>query len=72
MMLDRFHGTHSPGTEGTSGINQVHENSMPSTGPSSTINKGKRKAESQEDVDVQAILAGYETELTCPMYVYCL
>jgi len=47
---------------GTSGLNQVHEYSTES---SSVNRKGKRKAE--EDMDVRAILAGYETELTCPI-----
>ena len=67
-----FHGTQSFWIEGTSSLNQVHENSMQSTESSSTDRKGKRKAGPQEEVDVRAILAGYDTELTCPMYVYHL
>ncbi|KAF8140019.1 hypothetical protein EV363DRAFT_322023 [Boletus edulis] len=47
---------------GTSNLNQVGEQSTES---SSVDRKGKRKAE--EDIDVRAILAGYETELTCPI-----
>lgn len=56
--------------EGTSSMNQTYEYSMQPPELSSMNRKGKRKAESQEDMDVPAILAGYETELTCPMYVY--
>lgn len=70
-VCDHFHGTHSFVIEGTNTLNQVHENSMQSTELSST-RKGKRKAEPQEDIDVCAILSGYDTELTCPMYVYRL
>ncbi|KAG6381410.1 hypothetical protein JVT61DRAFT_5824 [Boletus reticuloceps] len=47
---------------GTSSLNHVREQSTES---SSVDRKGKRKAE--EEIDVRAILAGYETELTCPI-----
>lgn len=43
---------------------------MQSPGLSSMNRQGKRKAVPQEDVDVRSILAGYEAELTCPMYVH--
>ncbi|KAH0838516.1 hypothetical protein J3R83DRAFT_6833 [Lanmaoa asiatica] len=67
-----FHGTHMFGIEDTRSLNQVHVYSMQSPEFSSVNRKGKRKAQPQEDIDVRAILAGYETELTCPMYVYPL
>lgn len=43
---------------------------MQPPGLSSANRKGKRKAETREDADIRAVLTGYETELTCPMYVY--
>jgi hypothetical protein len=70
-VCDHFHDTHSFGIEGTNNLNQAHENSMQSSEQSSMSRKGKRKA-GQEDMDVRAILSGYDTELTCPMYVYRL
>jgi len=56
----------SPPGEGTNNLNQAHENSMQSSEQSSMSRKGKRKA-GQEDMDVRAILSGYDTELTCPI-----
>ncbi|KAG9314584.1 hypothetical protein JVU11DRAFT_5386 [Chiua virens] len=52
--------------EGTSSLNQAGEDSIrPSN--SSCTRKGKRKAESQDSIGRTDILAGYETELTCPV-----
>ncbi|KAG8220026.1 hypothetical protein J3R82DRAFT_1038 [Butyriboletus roseoflavus] len=66
-ICDHFHGTHAFEIEGTRSLHHAYEHSMQSPEASAANKKGKRKAEPQEDVDLRSILAGYETELTCPI-----